>query len=138
VGQSRAIKSLATIVAVLIAAPVAAQERRYAAEERAKLPADRLYWAYVSYSHVQLCNQERQGYAETYVNDFELQRARTAAKAIEKKLLADDSTINPDKTFAEADKFAREGFTVNEYACRAALDRLIAMSPVSPYQTQRP
>jgi hypothetical protein len=47
--------------------------------------------------------------------------------------LAEDSTINPDKTFAEADKFAREGFTVNEYACRAALNRLIAMSPVSAY-----
>jgi restriction endonuclease Mrr len=112
------------------------RQQRIENERQAKIPVNRLYWAYVSYSHVQLCHEARRGYAVTYVNDVELQRARTVAKAIEQRALAEDPKIDPDKTFAEADTFARGsdlpsgGFHPNSDACRAAL--------VSPYQTQRP
>jgi hypothetical protein len=102
---------------------------------------ERLRGAYGAYSIVQLCNQDREGYAVTYINDVELQRARTASKAIEVAAIAEDPTINPDKAFAEADKYARSEFSrwrpePFREMCRAALEQLLAMSPVS--RTQMP
>jgi hypothetical protein len=65
--------------------------------------------------------------------------ARTAAKAIEKAAIAQDPTINLDKTFGEAEKrFERKFCNTALGACRLALNRLLSMSPVSPYQTLRP
>ena len=80
---------------------------------------------------------ERLGYAVTFINDVELQHARTAAKAIETEAIDDEPTMNPDNTFAEADKNARR-LSKNRDTCRAALNRLLDSSPVSLYQTQRP
>ena len=122
-------------------------QRRAEIERAAKLPVNRLYRAYSLYSFIQLCNQVREGYLATSINDVELQRARTASKAIEKELIAKDPTIDPDKTFAEADQSARsvlsrfKGRETSEAfrrECKSALDELLSASPVSPYQTQRP
>jgi hypothetical protein len=115
----------------------AAEEKRREAEEKAKLPVNRLYRAYVGYAHIQLCDQERKGYAVTYINDVELQRARAASKAIENAAVAEDPKIDRDKLFAEADKTARS-LSSGRDACQSSLTMLLAMSPVSPYQTQRP
>jgi hypothetical protein len=100
--------------------------------------------AYTQYSFIQLCRQVRQGYAIINFNDDELQRARTAAKAIEKAAIAEDPTINPDKEFAEADELARSTFSDGEdkerigELCRSVLNALLSSSPVSPYQAHRP
>lgn len=59
---------------------------------------DRLRTAYLWYSYVQLCNQARQGYLASDINDVELKRARTAANAIEKDAIANNPAINPDKS----------------------------------------
>jgi hypothetical protein len=84
------------------------EEARRAQAKLAKLPANRLKRAYYNYSMVQLCHQVREGYLAANINDIELQRARTASKAIENAAIAEDATINPDKMFAEADKQAKD------------------------------
>lgn len=79
------------------------------------------------------------------INDAELERARIAAKAIERAMIAQDPTIDLGQTFAEADKFAQNPLSrLRRYpddfkaTCRSAPNQLLAASPVSPYQTQRP
>ena len=138
--------NLFKLVENFLASREEAKRRALEKERLAKLPVNRLYRAYSLYSFIQLCNQVREGYAVTGINDAELQRARTASKAIEKAAIAEDPTIDPGKTFAEADKSARselsrfkgretsEGF---RSMCKSALNELLSASPVSPYQTQR-
>jgi hypothetical protein len=77
----------------------------------------------------------------TNINDVELQRARTAAKAIEKDAITEDPKINPEETFAKADELARTNFSGRSrsseslrWLCRSALNALLSSSPVS----QRP
>jgi len=120
---------------------------KWRALENMRRPVNLLYRAYSLYSFIQLCNQVREGYLATSINDVELQRARTASKAIEKELIAKDPTIDPDKTFAEADQSARsvlsrfKGRETSEAfrrECKSALDELLSASPVSPYETHRP
>jgi hypothetical protein len=135
-GQSRAITNLVVLIVTSLAMGVAlAQDEG---------PRDRISTAYGQYSFIQLCHQVRQGYAVTNINDDELQRARMAAKAIEKAAIAKDPTINPDKEFAEADELARSTFSDGEdkerigELCRSVLNALLSSSPVSPYQAHRP
>jgi hypothetical protein len=116
---------------------------KWRALENMRRPVNVLKGAYAAYSILQLCHQVREGYLATDINDVELQRARTATKAIEQELIAKDPTIDPDKLFAEADKYARNKFsgllTVHRRTyCRSALDELLSSSPVSPYETHRP
>jgi hypothetical protein len=76
-------------------AAAAADEAKAAAVE-AKKPVNRLLLAYKRYIYVKYCNEIRQGYAVVYVNDAELDRSRTAVKAIETAALAEDDSLNTD------------------------------------------
>jgi hypothetical protein len=56
-----------------------------------------LLTAYKRYAHVKYRNETRQGYMEVYVNDIELDRARTAVKAIEDNAVAEDKIWIPTR-----------------------------------------
>jgi hypothetical protein len=112
--------------------PRTAEARRGEAHERHR---GSLWRAYYYWSFIQLCNLGRQDYLTTYINDVELERARTASKAIERDAIAKDPKTNIDETFAQADTKARADFgtgLLQRNRCRHALNSLLSMSPVSP------
>jgi hypothetical protein len=120
-------------------------ERQHAPEARQrevpKPHRDPLWRAYFYWSFIQLCNLGRQDYLATDINDAELERARRASRAIERDAIAKDPKTNLDETFAKADEMARANFgtgLLQSNRCRHALNTLLSMSTVSPYQTQRP
>ena len=104
-----------------------------------------LLGAYAAYSIVQLCHQAREGYAGVYINDVELERARSASKALEKAAIAKDPTLEKDldRMFVDADRYARKKFselgaTSLRYWCQSALDELLHATAAGPYHTRRP
>lgn len=112
-------------------------------ERRATLPGYRIWAGDADYSFIQMCHEAP--YALAYINDVELQRARSASKAIENLAIAEDPTIDRDKQFALSDEYARSVFSRLSHAsdalrstCREVLHGLLASSPVSPYNTQTP
>ena len=112
-----------------------AKRRVVEAERQAKLAINRLKNAYHLYSMVQLCHQIREG----NIYEPDLQRGRTVSKAIEKASIAEDPTIDPDKVFAEADKWARERLTnAGPRICATALTDLLNLRPGAAFPTQRP
>ena len=140
-GRSREITGLIAWTVTLLAMS-AAVAQPYTEKDRAR---HLLLGTYSLYSQLQLCYQVREGYLAKYINDVELERARTVTKAIEKEALAIDPTLEQDldRMFADADKSARSRFSNiikshrREY-CRSALTSLLRESPVSPFQTHRP
>lgn len=114
-------------------------ERLHAADARQRDVHERhrdpLWRAYFYWSFIQLCNLGR-----TDVADVELERARTAAQAIERNTIARDPKANLDETFAQADKTARANFgtgLLQRKRCRHTLNALLSMSPVSAHRAQR-
>ena len=62
-------------------------------------PQDKLYEAYRKYIYVKYCNETRQGYLVVWVNEVELDRARTRVKAIEDDVKAEKPQIIPDRLY---------------------------------------
>jgi hypothetical protein len=127
-----------------------AKRQRQLAEEKARiarlqaeqqrianLPSNRLLTAYKLYSTLQFCNQVRKGYLVVWINDIELERAHVAVKAIEKKVLAEQSDIDTDAIWKQA-RSEMKGAWSNQASCQQGLQRLLLMSPVGVYDIQKP
>jgi hypothetical protein len=137
-GRSREITGLIAWTVTLLAMS-AAVAQPYTEKDRAR---HLLLGTYSLYSQLQLCYQVREGYLAKYINDVELERARTAAKAWEKEAVARDPTLEKDldKMFAEADASARQKISKMNEAhlrthCRSILEGFLGESA---YKTQRP
>jgi hypothetical protein len=111
--------------------------KRQAAIAESKKPVNQLFVAYKLYAHVQFCHQVRQGYMVVWINEVELERARQAAKAVEKVALSENPDLDTDTLWRKA-KEAAKGFRAWDWSCRAVFSELLAMSPVSPYKSEKP
>jgi len=69
-----------------------------------KRPVNQLFMAYKLYSHVQFCNEVRQGYMVVWINEVELERARQATKAIEKVALAENPEPRHRRPMAQGER----------------------------------
>jgi hypothetical protein len=85
--------------------------------------AEALLAAYKRYAVVKYCNQTRQGYVAVYVNDIELDRARTAVKAIEDKVVAADKDLNTDTLWKRA-LSELNGVDISRDQCQLSLHEL--------------
>ncbi len=105
-----------------------AADAKAKAEAEAKKPGNRLLRGYKRYAYVKYCNEVRQGYVVVYVNDIELERAKTTVKAIEDDALREDGTLDTDATWKRA---IREigGLSVNRDQCQFELNALLQQSP---------
>jgi hypothetical protein len=111
-------------------------KQKEAAQEAAK-PQNQVLSAYTLYVKTKYCNELRQGYSFQLVNDAELDRATTVVGAVVKKAKTGDPSIDTDAIWANAMK-AATGFPATEGSCRVSLNQLISMSPVDPYNIQKP
>jgi hypothetical protein len=117
-----------------------AKEKAEAAREAARaanLPANRVITAYKLYTLVKYCNQIREGYLLKYVNDVEMERAETVIRAIVNKAKSEDPSIDTDKLWSAAQQ-AANGQTTSQSYCGMYYQQLLAMSPISPYNIQKP
>jgi hypothetical protein len=132
------VKEQRQIIAVAEAAKQAAEQKAQAerAAENAK-PHNRLYIAYQRWVYIQFCNEVRQGYLVTYVNDIERERARVAVKAIEKAALAEQADLDTDAIWTLARK-AMVGKHAYQEQCRVELEALLRNSPVPTYDIRKP
>jgi hypothetical protein len=87
--------------------------------------------------YIQFCNEVRQGYLVTYVNDIERERARVAVKAIEKAALAEQADLDTDAIWTLARK-AMVGKHAYQEQCRVELEALLRNSPVPTYDIRKP
>jgi hypothetical protein len=112
----------------------AAQEKVDAEMEKARAgaearkPINRLLLAYKRYAYVKYCNEVRQGYVVVYVNDIELERARTAVKAIEDDALREDATLDTNASWNRAGNEIG-GLSVNRDQCQTELNALLQQNP---------
>jgi hypothetical protein len=112
-------------------------EMIYAARERNTSPlASHMFDVYRSWIYVSLCNQVRAGYMLVYVNDVELERARAAVKAVEKKFQVDD----PKLDIAQLWKAASEptSMPVTQDQCQRTLINLLHENPDGAFRIERP
>jgi len=103
-----------------------AKAREEAAAE-AKKPVNRLRLAYKRYAYVKLCNEVRQGYLVVYINDIELDRARTAVKAVENHAVDEDKSLDTDALWKAANKELK-GELVGRDTCQATFNDLLQQS----------
>src|SRR5262249_2524806 len=106
-------------------------------DQRVETAGESAFMAYKLYSHVQFCNQVRQGYMVVWINEVELERARQAAKAIEKVELAENPALDTDALGRRA-KEAAKGSRGGDCSCGTVFSDLRAMSRVSPYKSEKP
>jgi membrane protein involved in colicin uptake len=109
---------------------------RAQAEEAAK-PENQILSAYTLYVKTKYCNEIRQGYLVQLVNDAELDRATTVVGAVVKKAKTADPSIDTDAIWANA-RNAAIGFSATEGSCRGSLGQIMSISPVDPYNIQKP
>jgi hypothetical protein len=83
-----------------------AEERiRQLEEERAKVaaearkPINRLHALYWTYRAVQACHEFRRGYLAVLINDIELARAKDAATYLERQIVAEDPSLDPQQVW---------------------------------------
>ena len=74
----------------------------------------------MQYIFVKFCNEVRQGYAVVHVNDVELDRARTAIKAIEAKLVVEGIGAALSTTLA--------GYTIDHFGSSVAFWSLASVA----------
>jgi hypothetical protein len=98
--------------------------------------AAELFRLYRQWMFVQFCNQVSEGYAMVYVNDVELERARAAVRAIEKKILAENPGVDSDKVWNEAAKPVR--FPANPDQCKRNVVELLNANPRGAFEVERP
>ena len=101
-------------------------ERERAEAEYWRQPVNRLRRAYHRYLYVTACHQARQGYLVVWINDVEMERARSAVSRIEREVVTQDPKIRPS---AEWNKEKPE---IVEYSCKPTYDELIADAPALP------
>jgi colicin import membrane protein len=106
------------------------------AEEAAK-PENQALSAYTFYVKIKACNEVRQGYDLQWINGAELDRAKAVVRAIVEKAKGTDPSIDTDAIWANAMK-AAAGFPLTDSACRYSLNQVMSMSPVDPYNIQKP
>ena len=87
-------------------------------------PDNKLLVSYKQYAYIKYCNEIRQGYLIVFINDIELDRARTAVKAIEIDVLNEKDDIDTDAIWERADSEIRGQF-VNRDQCQSELNRLL-------------
>jgi hypothetical protein len=104
---------------------------------QAAMPINRLLLGYRLYHYVSVCNQAREGFLVTSVNDVELERGRKAVKAIEARALNDDPSIDTDNVWQTSLKQPYFG-SIHEEVCRAAIVRLVNSSPQPVWNTDKP
>jgi hypothetical protein len=137
------IKQLLATAALVLVVTTAAQARNLrptddmTTEEIQALPINRLLNAYRFFIYVTICNQSREGYFVTPVNDADLMRAHNAAKAIQEKALKDDPSIDSDHVWQLARKDPVDRYVI-EHKCRSALVQLINDSPKSAWTVEKP
>jgi hypothetical protein len=100
-----------------------------------RLPINRLLNAYRMFAYARLCNEVRQGYLVTYVNDIELERARNAIRAIAAQIKKEDSSINTDDTWHQA---LKQLPPVNDAMCHYVVVQLLNMSPKATFVFEKP
>lgn len=112
--------------------------QRAAEEEKVQaLPVNRLLNGYTAFGYVRFCHESRQGYLIQYVNDFEMQKAERAVKAIVAQTTKEDPSLDTDKVWREAQSI-NSGRHLNEGMCREALVDLFKRSPVPLQSTDKP
>ena len=99
-----------------------------AAAAEGRKPANRLITAYKRYAYVKYCNEIRQGYVLVYVNDIELERARSAVKAIEDDSLREDETLDTKALWNTSLK-QLDGTSVYRDQCQLQLNALLRQNP---------
>jgi hypothetical protein len=112
-------------------------ERQEKAAAEARKPENRLVRAYEFYAKVQFCNQVRQGYASVFVNDVEMERARIAAKTIEKSLLSEEPNLNTDNVWQQALSNI-QGWRAFRETCQGTYIALLRLSPIDMHPIQKP
>jgi hypothetical protein len=113
------------------------KEAEIEAARVANLPSSKVVKAYGLYTMVKYCNQVREGYLGKYVNDVEMERAETVIRAIIDKAKAEDPTIDTDKLWSQAQRNVNGQMASQSY-CEMYYNQLLHMSPVSPYNIQKP
>lgn len=94
----------------------------------------------MTYSLVQYCNKARQGYLVTYINDEELERARTMTKAIEGRLVKEgfaNASLTTDSIWQKASQLA-SGQPIGDAACHEYYRQITQASPVPAIQIEKP
>jgi hypothetical protein len=110
----------------------AAQQRRQEAQEAyLRTPRGRLERAYGTYVIVKLCHEECRGYLSVYINDVELERARSAVSAIEAALLKEEPMLDTEAAWQQANKMRRLD-QANQQGCNSFLRDLLCMAPSAP------
>lgn len=118
-----------------------------AAQERARiaaLPSNRLRTGYAAFAHVNWCHDVRDGYAYKYINDVELERAKTAVKAIVEQTTKEDTSINTDEIWQKALRIIapytnqRNAYGDQLEVCRDSLEMLFKLSPAQVYSVAKP
>jgi hypothetical protein len=114
--------------------------KRAEAEREAAKPENQLERAYYFYGLVQYCNKVRQGYLVTYINDEEMERARTMTKAVESKLVKQgftDTSLTTDGIWQKA-MSQTGGQPINQWSCNGYYQQLSELSPVPSIPIQKP
>lgn len=126
--------SVLAALACIAAGPASAEYNGYsigrAPATKVEEQTEWLYSAYRHYAYLKFCNEVRQGYAVVYVNDIELDRARTKIKNIE------DDSLNFAKDISTVDLWKKavesiDGKPVDSGSCHAALRGLMMKYPTS-------
>jgi hypothetical protein len=89
-----------------------------------------LFSGYRHYAYLKFCNEIRQGYAMVYVNDIELDRARTKIKDIEDDSLAVAHDLDTNALWNKAVSSIK-GMHADPGTCRATLQGLMMKYPTS-------
>jgi hypothetical protein len=107
-----------------------------ARQRNVSLKAAQLFDVYRSWIYISACNEIRSGYLVVFVNDIELQRARAAVKAIEKKLQSEDQNLDMTEIWNEAGKPIR--MSIGQAQCQRTLANLLYSNPNGAFQVLRP
>lgn len=87
---------------------------------------DKLYEGYWRFALVQYCHKVREGYAVIFVSDPEFERSETIAKAIEKKAIAEDGSLETNKIWRQAVDH-NNGLPVSRNWCQRAYRELLEL-----------
>jgi hypothetical protein len=99
--------------------------------------ADKLFEGYWRYAFVQYCHKAREGYLAVYINDPEMDRAKTAVEAIKTKALAEQPDIDTDAIWRKAVAH-NNGSPVSDSWCHRIYAELLRLSPVGVITIDKP
>lgn len=95
-----------------------------------------LYSAYRLYAIVQQCHKVRQGYVLVYINDVEMERARTAVKYIEDSAMPEIEDV-PTKSIWDKAVQNIKGAVLIRDVCQMRLQELLQRAPQTALEPQK-